>query len=317
MTTKVTSRVLATDAAGVTQVANDAVDTAAIVNLNVTEAKLATGAVTETKLGAGAVSEAKLADGAVTTAKLGALAVTDAKLAVDAVTTTKIDDLAVTTDKLADSAVTLEKMDIDAINTAQLINLAVTDAKIADATITEGKLAFTANAAGLNTIWIPTRAIYPSATNGTSAIVLSFSSDTKPSIPCIMFSTSVKQYAEFCVYMPKSYDQGDVKLSAIWTHPSTTTNFGVRWEFSKLHVGDGATLDSALGTIVGVTDTGGSTSYLYKSGEVTLTGGSPTIGKMAFFKIARDVAHTDDNLAVAAYLLGVVLTYTTDKANDD
>ena len=317
MTTKVTSRVLATDAATSTQLADNAVDTAAIQNAAVTDPKLATGAVTETKLATGAVSSAKLADGAVTTTKLDALAVTAAKLAADAVTTTKILDLAVTTPKLGDSSVTLEKMDDNAIGTVQLIDLAVTNSKIADATITAAKLAFTADSAGKNTTWIPARAIYPSATNGAGAFLLSFSSDTKTSIPCISFSTSVKQYAEFSVYMPKSYNQGDISFYTIWTHPSTTTNFGVRWEFSKLHVGDGSTLDTALGTIVGVTDTGGSTNFLYKSPIVTLTGGSPADGKLALFKMARDVSHVDDNLNAAAYLLGVVMIYTSDKANDD
>lgn len=316
MTTKVTDKVMATDAATADKVADNAVDTAAIQNLAVTEAKLAAGAVTEAKLGTGAVSTAKLADDAVTAAKIAAGGVDTTALADDAVTTAKIADLAVDTDQLADSAVTLAKMDVDAIGTNQLINLAVTNAKIADATITQAKLAFTASAAGLNTIWVPARAIYPSANSGCSATMLNFSSDTKPSIPVLTFSTSVKQYAEFSVFMPKSYDQGDVVLYAVWAHPSTTTNFGVRWEFSKLHVGDGSTLDTTLGSIVGVSDTGGSTNYLYVSGSVTLTGGSPAIGKMAFFKMARDVAHADDNLAVTAYLLGVILGYTSDKAND-
>ena len=287
MTTKATKHVIKTDAVEATQLANDAVDTAAILNA------------------------------AVTDVKLGALSVTAPKIASNAVETAKINDLAVTTAKLADSSVTNAKMAVNAINTAQLIDLSVTEPKLANGAVSQVKLSFTALAAGGNTLWMPARAIYPSASNGASATVMSFASNTKPSIPVITFSTSVKQYAEFAIRMPKSYNNGNITLHAIWAHPSTTTNFGVRWEAAKLHVGDGENLDTALGSTVAVSDTGGSTNYLYISPGITLTGGSPAIADLSFFQIARDVAHTDDNLAVTAYLLGVVLIYTSDKGNDD
>lgn len=317
MTTKVTSNVLGTNSAGSTQVADNSIDTAALQNLSVTSAKLDTAAVTEAKIASSAVSEAKIANGAVTEDKLGALSVTSGKLANDAVATAKIANLAVTNGKLADSSVTLAKMATNAIGTDQIVNLAVTNAKINDGTINEDKLSFTPLTVGLSTVWLPARAIYPSSSNGANAVLLNFASVTKPSIPVLSFSTVVKQYVEFSVYMPKSYDQGDINLYAVWTHPSTTTNFGVRWEFSKLHVGDGATLDTTFGSSVSVTDTGGSTSYLYVSNVATLTGGSPAVGKLAFFKLARDVAHADDNMAVSAYLLGVIMTYNTNKKNDN
>lgn len=316
MTTKVTATVLGTNAATDTQVADDSVDTDALQDGAVTADKLGALAVTTAKIDTGAVTDTKLATGSVTNTKLGTGAVTATKLDTDAVETAKIKDLNVTTAKLADSAVTKIKMATNSVDTAQLVDNAVTNIKITDATITAAKLAFTASSAGLTTAWVPARAIYPSAANGASATVLSFASDTKISVPVITFSTSVKQYAEFCVFMPKSYNQGNINLYPVWTHPSTTVNFGVMWEASKLHVGDGSSLDTALGSIVQAADTGGSTSFLYKGPVIALTGGSPAVDKMAFFKVARDVVHASDNLAVAAYLVGIVMQFTTDKAND-
>lgn len=316
MTTKVSAAVLATNAAAASQVADDSVDTAALQDLAVTSTKLAADAVTTAKILDSNVTDTKIATGAVTAAKLGALAVTAAKIDADAVTTAKILDLNVTSGKIADSAITVAKMAPNNVNTAQLIDGAVINAKILDGTIAQAKLAFTPLTLGNSTVWVPARAISPSPLNGASSTVVSFASDTKPSYPVITFSTSVKQYAEFAVFMPKSYNLGSIIARFVWAHPTTSVNFGVRWEISKLHTSNADNINTALGSIFAITDTGGALDTMYMADAITMSGGGPASLDVCFFKVARDVTHAGDLMAVPAYLIGVALEYTLDKSND-
>jgi len=170
---------------------------------------------------------------------------------------------------------------------------------------------------GKQTIWVPASAMLARITNGPSAGLLETTTN-KVNVSTLDFDPTTQEFAQFAVAMPKSWDEGTVTFEAIWYHPSTTVNFGVVWSIAGLALSDGNALDTAFGTAVQVTDTGGTTNAVYDSPEssaVTI-GNTPAENDYVVFQVARNPAEAGDTLAVDARLLGVKLFYTTNAGND-
>ena len=85
------------------------------------------------------------------------------------------------------------------------------------------------------------------------------------------------EFAQFSMQMPKGWNEGTVTALFVWSHAATATNFGVVWGIQGLAVSDDDALDAAFGTAQTVTDTGGTTSDLYRSPETAAVtiGGTP------------------------------------------
>lgn len=170
---------------------------------------------------------------------------------------------------------------------------------------------------GKQTIWVPASAMLPRITNGPSLGSLETSTN-RVNVSTLDFDPTTQEFAQFQVAMPKSWDEGTVTFEAIWYHPSTTTNFGVVWSIAGVALSDGNALDTAFGTAVLVTDTGGTTNAVYDSPESTAVtiGNTPAENDYVVFQVARVPANASDTMAVDARLLGVRLLYTTNAGND-
>ena len=170
---------------------------------------------------------------------------------------------------------------------------------------------------GKQTIWVPASAMLPRITNGPSLGSLETSTN-RVNVLTLDFDPTTQEFAQFQVAMPKSWDEGTVTFEAIWYHPSTTTNFGVVWSIAGVALSDGNALDTAFGTAVLVTDTGGTTNAVYDSPESTAVtiGNTPAENDYVVFQVARVPANASDTMAVDARLLGVRLLYTTNAGND-
>ena len=90
------------------------------------------------------------------------------------------------------------------------------------------------------------------------------------------------------------------------------------WSIAGVALSDGNALDTAFGTAVLVTDTGGTTNAVYDSPESTAVtiGNTPAENDYVVFQVARVPANASDTMAVDARLLGVRLLYTTNAGND-
>jgi hypothetical protein len=155
--------------------------------------------------------------------------------------------------------------------------------------------------------------IIPATTNGCTAPITIEMSTNKNCIKPPAFNKDTEQYGDFWFQLPSDYDGGTVTFHVNWCHPSTTTNFKVAWALKAIAITDDGTLDVAYGTAVQVNDTGGTTYDLYQTPEsAALTiAGTPVAGKEVNFRLYRVAADgTNDTLAVDAYPLQVVITYT-------
>ena len=173
--------------------------------------------------------------------------------------------------------------------------------------------------AGKQTVAVPAGAINPTTTNGCAALTDAETTTNAINYKYLAFDASSEEKAYFWMATPKSYDAGTVTMRFIWTHPSTTTNFDVIWEAEILSLSNDDAMDTAVGTAVTVTDTGGTTEDFYISAETSAitAANTPAAQDWLYVQVSRKAADGSDTLAVDAHLIGVELIYNTDALKDD
>ena len=194
-----------------------------------------------------------------------------------------------------------------------LTNLGVTSTA-AELNQLDGKVAKTA---GLETIWVPAAAMYPSTTNPCSDLTQVETTALRPDMKVLDFAAAADDFAQFSISFPKSWNEGVIKFQVFWT-PSTTNTGDCIWGLQGVSVADGATIDVAFGTAVTVTDAGIGTvedqQVSAVSGDVTLT--NAAVDTQTYFQIFRDANAGGDTFTGVSRLLGIKLFFTTDAAND-
>jgi hypothetical protein len=170
---------------------------------------------------------------------------------------------------------------------------------------------------GIQEIWIPASAMVANTTNGAAVGSVEVSTN-KNMLNTLDFDASTQEFAQFSIRMPNSWNEGTVTFLPLWSHPSTTTNFGVVWQMRAVAISNGDALDAAFGTAQTSTDTGGTTDTSYEGPEssaITIAG-SPAAGDYVNFQVARVPSNGSDTLAVDARLAGIVLRITVDDTVD-
>lgn len=170
---------------------------------------------------------------------------------------------------------------------------------------------------GQNTIWVPAVAMYGRTTNGPGSGSVETATN-RVNLKSLDFDTTTQEFAQFAVQMPKGWDLGTLVCQFVWSHPATTTNFGVVWQIQAVALADTNAADTAFGTAVTATDTGGVTDAIYISPETSAmtVGNTPAAEEWVVFQVARAPANASDTMAVDARLLGVKVHYTTSALTD-
>ena len=172
---------------------------------------------------------------------------------------------------------------------------------------------------GPHTIWVPAWAMYPTTTNGASAANGAFQTVTNILMfKTLDYDTTTSEKAQFSLKLGNSWNLGTVTAKVVWSHGTTSVNFGVSWSVAGRAFSDNEAGDAALGTPMVFSDTGGTANNIYvspASGGITI-GGTPADGDWIIMEVLRSVANASDNMAIDARLHGVELTYTTDADTD-
>jgi hypothetical protein len=171
---------------------------------------------------------------------------------------------------------------------------------------------------GKHTVWIPAGSMTARTTNGAASGTIETTAN-KVMVRTLDFDAATAEHAQFQIQMPKGWNEGAVSAVFVWSHATTSVNFGVRWAIRAVALSDNDDIDVAFGTPVPVTDTGGSASRLYRSPETSaLTmSGSPAENDFVVFEVYRDSTHGEDTLAIDARLHGVAVFYTTNANTDN
>jgi hypothetical protein len=171
--------------------------------------------------------------------------------------------------------------------------------------------------AGKETIWIPAAAMYGPTTNPADAAQVETTA-TRPDLKVFDFDASTKQYTQFTIAMPKSWNEGTLTYQVYWS-PSTTNTGNCIFGLQGVACADSDTIDVAYGTAIEVTDAGIGTvedQQITSESSAMTVAGSPAAGEQSYFQLYRDAADGSDTFTGESRVLGVKLFYTTDAAND-
>jgi hypothetical protein len=171
---------------------------------------------------------------------------------------------------------------------------------------------------GRHSIPILAGSMRPSVTGGCASLATLASAANQPDIQTLDFDSTVQEYAQFAIPMPKSWNEGTVTFKPLWSHAATATNFGVVWDLQAVAVSDDDGIAVAFGTAQISTDTGGTTNDVYvgpESSAITVSG-TPAAEDVVFFRLSRVTGNGSDTLAIDARLHGIILYITTDAEND-
>jgi hypothetical protein len=178
--------------------------------------------------------------------------------------------------------------------------------------------AFGVAGVGLQERWVPARDMTPSASGGCAALATVAVGANQPDIQSLDFDATTAEFAQFAWLVPKRWNRGTITFAPVWSHGSTTTNFGVVFQLQGVAVSNDDTIAVSYGTAQTSTDTGGTSSDLYigpQSAAITIAG-TPAAGDVVFLRISRDPTAGSDTLAIDARLHGVVLYWTAAAPND-
>lgn len=167
------------------------------------------------------------------------------------------------------------------------------------------------------TIWVPAVAMSTRTSTGAASGTVETSTN-KVMVKTYDFDTTTQEFVQFAIQMPKSWDLGTLLAQFVWSHAATTTNFGVVWQVQAVALADTNALDTAFGTAVTATDTGGTTDTLYISPETAAmtVGNTPGASEWVVFQVARAPANASDTLAIDARLHGVRIKYSVNTLED-
>ena len=171
--------------------------------------------------------------------------------------------------------------------------------------------------AGKETMWIPATAMYGPTTNPADAAQVETTA-TRPDLKVFDFDASTKQYTQFTVAMPKSWNEGTLTYQVYWS-PSTTNTGNAIFGLQAVACADSDTIDVAYGTAIEVTDAGIGTvedQQITSESSAMTVAGSPAAGEQTYFQLYRDAADGSDTFTGECRVLGIKLFYTTDAAND-
>ncbi len=171
--------------------------------------------------------------------------------------------------------------------------------------------------AGKETIWVPAAAMYGPTTNFADAAQVETTA-TRPDLKVFDFDASTKQYTQFTIAMPKSWNEGTLTYQVYWS-PSTTNTGNAIFGLQAVACADNDTIDVAYGTAIEVTDAGIGTvedQQITSETSAMTVAGSPAAGEQTYFQLYRDAADGSDTFTGECRVLGIKLFFTTDAAND-
>ncbi len=191
----------------------------------------------------------------------------------------------------------------------------LTSADITDGTIALADLA-SGLGYGLQTIWIPSLAMKPTASNPCADLAVVETTSGRPDMTVLDFAVSADKFAQFQIAFPKSWDEGVIKFRVFWCSTATDTD-AVNWTLEGVSVPDNSLIDVVYGTAVAVDDNNQSAAeeMLVSPLSADLTIAGAAVDTVTFFRIGRDVS--EGTAAEDARLIGVKLFFTTNAQNDD
>jgi hypothetical protein len=169
---------------------------------------------------------------------------------------------------------------------------------------------------GRQNIYIPASQMIARTTNG-AATGTAETATNRIMISTLDFDAGTAEYAQFSFLAPKRWNEGTMTAVFVWSHAAATA-FNVIWGIQGLALSNSDAMDTAFGTAVTVTDTGGTTNDVWMTSETSAftLSNTPNESDWLVFQVYRDAAAGGDTLDVDARLHGVMLYWTSNNADE-
>jgi len=172
-------------------------------------------------------------------------------------------------------------------------------------------------AIGKQSIWVPASAMYPSSTNGCSALAQVETTAGRPDLKVLDFADGADSYAQFSLAFPSYWNEGTITFKSYWTVTGTNTGT-VQFALEGLAVSSDDTINTAFSnpavhTALAHSGTSNDLMVSAESGACTVQG-SPAAGDNVFFRVTRDIS--GDTQTGAARLIGLKIFYTVDDVHE-
>ena len=183
--------------------------------------------------------------------------------------------------------------------------------------VTEDLNTLLAQGIGENTAWIPAPAMV-AQTGSAPGNIEALDNGTIVHL-AIPFDDSTDEALNFNLGMPKRYDNSTLLAKFYWTTKSGGSSGNVVWGIGAQLLDSGDAIGNNPANPVTVTSAWIADMYFHSTawtsafGDGTVTDENPLIE----FKVYRDADNGSDTLSGDAYLLGVLIRWTSDTETDD
>lgn len=169
--------------------------------------------------------------------------------------------------------------------------------------------------AGPQQLWLEAALFRPTITNGAARY---YAEDATNDLieDSLSFDPATQQFATVDFVLPKKWGRGTITIQPYWRTTGAGSAETVQWGFSAVAVSNDDAADAVPGTAQTSDDTWIADTDLHvgpATAAITIAG-TPAAGDLIRLKVSRNVA--SDNLASAARLQGVLLTFTTNSGID-
>ena len=168
---------------------------------------------------------------------------------------------------------------------------------------------------GKRTIPMPAKAFATRTTNG-STLATAETTTNKIMVESQDFADTPNQYAQIMFPIPKSWDEGTLTFTFIWS--STAASGNAVWAAQAVAISNDDPLDAAFGTAQEVIDGVTAANDLLRSAETAAVtvAGTPAESDFLVVQVYRNTGSGSDTLVGDARLLAVEMHLTTDAGND-
>lgn len=195
---------------------------------------------------------------------------------------------------------------------------ATEDHRVGPAGVHGGSTTSSTPTAGKHLVYVSAAAMRPSVSGGSASLAAVASAANQPDIVTLDFDSTTKEFAQFAISMPKSWNEGTVTFKPIWSHASGGSAHGVAWSLQAVAVSNDDTIAANYGTAQLSIDSGGTANDIYvgpESSAITIAG-TPASEDVVFFRVALETDDSSHSIDIDARLHGIQLFITTNADTD-
>lgn len=175
----------------------------------------------------------------------------------------------------------------------------------------------TTDVVGVQDLFIPASAMWPRVTSGCSVLTQYEMSTSLFNLQGLEFSSTVQQFAQFQIALPRKWNNGTLTAVFYWK-PLSSGSGTCHWQINGGAYSNDDALTVAFGANYEVDDAyiAADDLHITDATPAMTLAGTPSSSDLLALQVSRNPVDASDTLDVNAVLLGVSIRITTTAAKD-